>query len=381
MIRRLRLIAGLTVVLAAYAQTVHAQWYYPEGYGGFGWGGWGGGAGSTVLGSAALGLGVFAQGAGQYNLQTAQANAINADTLGRWNEYLYESQQIRNQKYYQQLAAKKKLLNASRDAIYQRLRDNPDDSDITSGDALNVILDQLTEPKVFKTALRLAKSHVESPMIKQIPFQYASEAITTSLHEMTSEEDWPLVLKGQSFATERKAFREAMKTALAQDDEGDLTPETIDSVRAAVRALWNKAEATIDQGKTRLDAERHIKALAGMARMLESPALDKIIAGVDKYKGTTVADLLSFMHSFNVRFGAANTPAQRKVYRDLYPIMDSQRDEVLRQVGSIASAAGTSGRRRAAPAGEFFNRMDWEHLDPSMKPPAAKDQEKNDDKE
>ena len=33
---------------------------------------------------------------GQYNLQTAKADAINADTIMRFNEYIWESQQTAN---------------------------------------------------------------------------------------------------------------------------------------------------------------------------------------------------------------------------------------------------------------------------------------------
>ena len=61
-----------------------------------GWGGWGA---STVGGDMARGMGVFAAGAGIYNKQTAVADSINADTLMRWNEYVYTSQQIRNDRF------------------------------------------------------------------------------------------------------------------------------------------------------------------------------------------------------------------------------------------------------------------------------------------
>ena len=54
-------------------------------------------------------MGVFAAGAGQYNLDTAAANQINANTWMGLNEYLWESEQIRQQKYYQEVAARKKV--------------------------------------------------------------------------------------------------------------------------------------------------------------------------------------------------------------------------------------------------------------------------------
>jgi hypothetical protein len=367
MIRSFRLVAGLTVALAAFSQSSQAQYYYPAGYGGYGWGGWG--AGSTVAGSTAMGMGVFAQGLGAYNLETAQAASINADTLGRWNEYLYESQQVRNMNYYKQLAATQQKVNSSRDAIFQRLRDNPTPSDINNGDALNVILDQLTEPKIYKTAVRSAKTHLSGTMIKDIPFQYASEAITTSLHELTSDADWPTVLRGEAFAKERQAYRDIIQKALDEDVKGELTPETIQAARDAIHELWVKVGKTLPKDSPqRFQAERYIKGLGGMTRMLESPVMDAILAGLEKYQGSTVGDLLTFMHAFNLRFGVANTERQRRIYRELYPVLDQQRDDILAQVGTAnnATARAPMADRKGRPA-EFFSGMDWEHLSPAQK--------------
>jgi hypothetical protein len=65
----------LTAVLAAGSRSAQAQ----------GWGGWGG-TGSTVQESIASGMGNFAAGAGSYNVQTAQARSINAQTAMQLNE-------------------------------------------------------------------------------------------------------------------------------------------------------------------------------------------------------------------------------------------------------------------------------------------------------
>ena len=86
--RALRSAAALAVAVVAFHGTaVRAQYggYYPGGYGG--WGGWGGGG--TVAGDTARGLGAFAAGAGQYNLDSAQAASINTDTVMRWNNYVW----------------------------------------------------------------------------------------------------------------------------------------------------------------------------------------------------------------------------------------------------------------------------------------------------
>src|SRR3954451_663746 len=76
----------LAVVFAGSGTWAHAQYRYPAGYGGGG--GWGGG-GATVQGSIASGMGNYAAGAGAYNVQTAQARSMNAQTAMQWNDYMY----------------------------------------------------------------------------------------------------------------------------------------------------------------------------------------------------------------------------------------------------------------------------------------------------
>ena len=126
----------------------------------------------------ALGYASFL-GAGVYNQQTAIATSINAQTAMQFNQYMYLSQMETNQRYHQHLAAKKKLVNETAATVYNRLRNNPDPSDINSGDALNVVYDELSNPNVYAKVLKGAKATVQGSLIRDIPFQYATEAITT----------------------------------------------------------------------------------------------------------------------------------------------------------------------------------------------------------
>ena len=67
------------------------QWDYPVSATAFRMGRIRMGAARRPAASGARGLGVFAAGAGQYNLLTAQADAINAETAMQWNQYIYLS--------------------------------------------------------------------------------------------------------------------------------------------------------------------------------------------------------------------------------------------------------------------------------------------------
>jgi len=325
--------------------------YYPGGYGGYGFGGWGG----TVQGSIASGLGYYAQGAGVYNLDTAQAASIDTDTVMRWNQFMFTSQLEANQREYARLAAVQKRDSASGTALYQRFRDNPTTGDIEHGDALNVILDQLTDPRIHSSALRLAKSKLSGDAVDDIPFVHASDAVVISLHRLTNVHGWPFALRDDAFAPLRKAYDTAIAKALDEDTKDVLTPNTVRAVRDAVTQLYNALEKSPpDDLGARKEAENYLKGLTAMSRMLEKPNVGKIIGELEKIKTTSVGHVLSFMHAYRLRFGVANSDREKAVYRELYPVMAAERDRILKDA-EVTNAPVASNTTEKPP--EFFHGM------------------------
>jgi hypothetical protein len=155
------------------AGDARAQSGYPGGYGGYGWGGWG----STIQGSTAAGLGYFNMGRGAYNEQTAVARSINNDTYLRWNQYMYLSQQHAANLYRQHLHAEHMRVDRARLNIQDRLRNHPETRDITDGDALNVLADELLNPGAG-VSLGSIMTPIKAELIQQIPFKVASEGVT-----------------------------------------------------------------------------------------------------------------------------------------------------------------------------------------------------------
>ena len=167
MVQSLRRMAILAALLAVPAATARAQYSYPGGYSG--WGGWGGDA-STIGGDSARGMGAFAAGAGQYKVQTAQARSMNAQTAMQMNEYISAVNAGRAQYYSAEQTAYIKRTSETQKAIYSRLHDNPSPSDIRNGDALNVVLDELTNPKVYSQVVQQATKPVASGLVKKTRF-------------------------------------------------------------------------------------------------------------------------------------------------------------------------------------------------------------------
>ena len=125
--------------------------------------------------------------------------------------------------------------------------------------------------------------------------------------------------------------------------------------------------------------------MAGLTKMLDSSKIEKILAELDDYQGTTLGDLLGFMQAFNLRFGAANSYSQRQIYLRLYPMLAEQASGTLGTSAGGVQAAATSavgvaeglgstavadteslatkaidGLKSAAT--DFFKDMGWEHL-------------------
>ncbi len=84
MLRLLKVGTGVFVFLTAMVADARAQWGYPMGYGGYGMSRWGQDPASGYM----AGLGAYARGQGVYQIDQAKADAINADTMLKWNKAL-----------------------------------------------------------------------------------------------------------------------------------------------------------------------------------------------------------------------------------------------------------------------------------------------------
>lgn len=334
--------------------TVNAQWGYPGGYGQFGWGGWGA---TTVEGSMAQGMGAFAAGAGFYNKQSAIADSINADTIMRWNEAMFQAQMEANRRHQRRVADAKERNLSLRSEIQKRLRDNPSQRDIFQGDALNVALDEISSPKLFAKALKRATAEIGGETIRIIPFRHAAAAITLSLHQLATG-NLPAPLLRPEFAEDRAALKSLDEEIVQQiDDRDEPDPATVQKLLSVLYAFEAKAAATLTDPLERKQADRYLNALHGLIVMLKPPKIDDYLAGVDKRPKATLRELLEFMNAFNLRFGIATTVEQRQAYSRIYPMLVELRSQV-----SPSPEASTEPKLNAKAVEDFYSGMSAEDL-------------------
>ena len=133
------------------------------------------GPGSTAQGDYLRGVGVASFGMGVYNHQTAMANSINADTAMRVNEYMYAclmNENRMNAEHREAMAAQDK---ENYNKIRQRIEQHPEARDVAKGDALNVVLEQLNNPKIQESSSRSVTVPLSVDEVRRIPFKLGAK--------------------------------------------------------------------------------------------------------------------------------------------------------------------------------------------------------------
>jgi hypothetical protein len=338
MLRTIRFALMLAAVLTATSEA-RAQYGYARGYGGYGWGGWG----STPGSSMARGLGMMNMGRGMFNVDTAQARSINTNTVMRFNQAMFNGSRMGARLY----AAREKKLKEQTDKAYSeiqdRLRNHPNARDVTDGDALNASLDVLLNPANADAALQQIKTPLRPDVIANIPFELASEGMTVCLDRMTMDGQWPQAVLGDEFRPEREGLRKAIQAALDEDKQGEVDPDTVRAVQAAIDRLRTKFEKLVPQtSPDYVPAHWSIKAMDGLTKMLYSPTMDKVLSELEDYQGATLGDLLGFMQAFNLRFGEAKSYRQRLIYQRIYPMLADQANSLSSATGTVTAAASNA---------------------------------------
>jgi hypothetical protein len=86
---------------------------------------------------------------------------------------------------------------------------------------------------------------------------------------------------------------------------------------------------------------------------------------LQKVPSVTVGHLVGFMNVYNLRFGAAATPQQKMIYKELYPMLDAARDNVAKAIDESVAV-----QNNPEHVGDFFKNMNLDDIDGKpAKPP------------
>ena len=76
----------------------------------------------------ARGMGMFGMGAGMYNVDTAQARSINANTAMRWDQGMFNGSREGAKLFMARVKKQAQDTNKSYSEIQDRIKNNPTDS-------------------------------------------------------------------------------------------------------------------------------------------------------------------------------------------------------------------------------------------------------------
>jgi hypothetical protein len=289
------------------------------------------GPGSTPIGDMERGAGIRAMGAGIYNYYTAMGDSIEADTWMRLNNYIFTSVREASMRESQRIAARLAKTRQNYNEILDRLVNNPEFKDVRRGGALNAVYLELANPQITESAFRLNPVRLPGENIRTIPFFYAKEDATFSLGRLTARGKWPVGLRGDEFAAERRAYERAVDAALEQQIEGKLSREAIQAIETAVRDVSIKLDVAVgpSRDKVYLEARNYIRRLESTKELFKRREIEQILGEVDKYAGTTVHDLVLFMKRNNLRFGVPDEIGdEQSLYARLHASLEQQLDLV-----------------------------------------------------
>jgi hypothetical protein len=321
----LRMAVGLVLIVLMTGNDAHAGW----GYGGWGYGGWGGG-GTTPGSAAARGAGQFAMGAGVYNMQTAQANNINAQTAMMYNNYVASATQASARMHAARVNQDFAKNQSLYDAHQKQLRDNPGQHAIENGDALNLAVSDLSDPRLGSAALRAADAPVQASLIAEVPFLVAADRVSFMLDDLRGSVKWPEVFEEDRFTSDKKTFDDLVAQIRKEGQDGEVSPRSLRAARGFVSDLTAKLDAQpLKDPDDQADATKFLTACTSIVALLEKPEIGPAILELRKIQDTTIGNLLGFMHAYNLRFGAATTVKEREAYQRLFVILDQTRDQVL----------------------------------------------------
>ena len=305
------------------------------------------GPGSTPIGDMARGAGIQAMGAGVYNYYTAQADAIEANTWMNLNEYIFQSVRQASMRESRRIAARIAKNKENYNEVLARILNNPEFKDVRRGDALNAVYQELTNPQISESALRLSPVHLSGESILNIPFFYAKDDATFSLQRLTARGKWPAGLRGDEFAQERRAYERAVDTALEQQIEGKLSREAIRGVETAVYNLSVRLDQVIEPSRDKiyLEARNYMRRLESIKELFKHKEIEQILGEIDKYSGTTVQDLVAFMKRNNLRFGVPDEIGdEQSQYTRLHASLSQQLDLVRVPEGRAAEETKESAQ-------------------------------------
>ena len=305
----------------------------------------------TVPGDAARGQGSYLNGLGWYNLNTAKANSINVDATIRWKRDLRQIQLDRwdlvaNQNARKAAGKKLKIEEVRHQQLVRlrQLRIEPTAADVETGDALNVLLYDLTDPDISQESWSNTSQAVKLPegmSVKDLVFRFTSlkgsSATSAALSKgvialsrlAVAGDKWPTPLQVPEIQKERAAYEAAYAKVRDQILAGQFDLKAVQAMDRSLDALNEKVKTAVPAERGfRTEAAKFVSDLKDSTRMFDAATVDyarEILNDTKDHDATTVAEQVAFMLKYRLQFASAErSPGAREIYTPLFEKLKEQ---------------------------------------------------------
>jgi hypothetical protein len=286
------------------------------------------GSGSTVAGDYLRGVGIASCGMGQYNFLTARAVQIETRTAMELDNYLRIVVANENRARTESRAKRRSHRLRMFTEIRDRVLNNPAPSDLKIGNAHNALLTYLNAGS--DSGMKLNPIVLPTDLVRTLPYKLNKEGIEFSMPRLThkGKVPWPVAFQDKKFDALKVAYDRAMGNALDEQIEGKLSRVKIAAVKRAIEDLQHRLDQEVPTSadKYYMEGFNHLRELRAMYEGLKSANVQRAIADLDGYSGTTVYDLRAYMWGHDLMFGEPVSKAEKDAYRVLYDALVAQKD-------------------------------------------------------
>jgi len=211
------------------------------------------------------------------------------------------------------------LLDREMAANLDRARRNPPDSEISSGQALNVLLASIQRSSQLNLGPNVP---LDDDSLKQINLTSAGTSGNVGMLKDASKLSWPQALLNSGYDMERRRFNANLAQAVSYLKDGEPVPiNTLRDIQADYKAINDRLNDSADE----LSPDRYIDArflnqLNQAVRALGDKNVGKFFTKSWTPKGKNVAELVSQLNKEGLTFAAA-TLGDEGSYKALYLAM------------------------------------------------------------
>jgi hypothetical protein len=198
-----------------------------------------------------------------------------------------------------------------------RSLNNPPESEVLSGQALNDILGDLA--KTDQPAARGPAATMDKEMLRHINLTSGRGTATAALLKNDARLTWPSALLDEGAKGDRELIDSLARTAMRQAQTGGVDAGTLKQLAAGSQRLRQKLTADVAGLSARqyIDATRFIGQLDDAIRVLGRPDAGGYLSPTGAAEGKDVAELVRNMTGRGLRFAPA-TPGDEPAYLALH---------------------------------------------------------------